>query len=78
MRLAVLSVSTVFRMFGVLSLTLCASIGVLVAVRVSGKTVKGSSIGDNLIFSEDWSKGIDFSLWKHEITVCKRLMCMCV
>jgi hypothetical protein len=22
---------------------------------------------ETLIFSEDWSKGIDFSTWKHEI-----------
>lgn len=25
--------------------------------------------GADLIFSEDWSKGIDFSVWKHEITM---------
>ena len=23
--------------------------------------------GETLLFSEDWSKGIDFSLWKHEV-----------
>ena len=25
--------------------------------------------GNDLIFSEDWSKSIDFSIWKHEITM---------
>jgi hypothetical protein len=22
---------------------------------------------ESLVFSEDWSKGMDFSLWKHEL-----------
>ncbi len=31
--------------------------------------MKSKYEGASLIFTEDWSKGIDFSLWKHEITM---------
>lgn len=31
--------------------------------------MKSKYEGASLIFTEDWSKGIDFNLWKHEITM---------
>ncbi len=57
-------------MFGLAAFGVVGLIGVIVAVDASKKAgVANSAAGSNLIFAEDWSKGIDFSLWKHEITV---------
>jgi hypothetical protein len=53
--------------------TLTAALG-LFSVAFAGKVspnhgFKSKYEGASLVFTEDWSKGIDFSLWKHEITM---------
>lgn len=53
--------------------TLTAAFG-LFGVAFGGKVspshgFKSKYEGASLVFTEDWSKGIDFSLWKHEITM---------
>jgi hypothetical protein len=46
----------------------------LASVALAGKVAPSNGFqskykGASLVFTEDWSKGIDFSLWKHEITM---------
>jgi hypothetical protein len=45
-------------------------LGVAAAGKVTpNQKLKSKYEGAALVFTEDWSKGIDFSLWKHEITM---------
>lgn len=43
--------------------------GKVSSVSSSPEKLKSKYDGASLVFTEDWSKGIDFSLWKHEITM---------